>query len=276
MDTNLDRELAKIHSLELLIAREIKRICEKNDIKYFLTAGTLLGAVRHGGFIPWDDDMDIGMLRADYDRFVEVCKTQLGDEFFLQTWQTDPKYPFSYAKVRLNGTHMVEDFSAEGTGHDGLFVDVFPFDNAPDDIKLKKKQAKSYFFYKRLLWIKKGYGKRMRNESLKQCLRYYFFRIVSLAFSYEKSKEKFLSIQTRYNNVSTNNVVTDGSYRYEKECIKKEWVENLAPIKFEDTEFFTFRAKEDYLKYFYGNYMELPPVEKRNRHNRLKVDFGRY
>ena len=77
-----DNELKKIHELELYIACEIKRLCEENNIRYFLTAGTLLGAVRHGGFIPWDDDMDIGMLRADYDRFIEICKTQIGDEFF--------------------------------------------------------------------------------------------------------------------------------------------------------------------------------------------------
>ena len=86
-----EEQLDKIHFLELKIAKEIKRICDKNNIKYFLTAGTLLGAVRHGGFIPWDDDMDIGMLRMDYEKFINACQKDLGKEFFLQTWDTDPE-----------------------------------------------------------------------------------------------------------------------------------------------------------------------------------------
>lgn len=276
MVDNKDYELDKIHELELRIACEIKRICEKNDIRYFLTAGTLLGAVRHGGFIPWDDDMDIGMLREDFNRFVEACKTELGEEYFLQTWDTDPDYPYSFAKIRLNGTHLEEGFSKKGNSHNGLFVDIFPFDNAPNDDKLRKRQGRKYFFYKRLLWIKKGYGTNMMKESFRQRLRYCLFKFVSLFFSYEKGKAKFHSIQTKYNDALTDKVVTDGSYSYNKECIVRKWVDNLEQIKFEDTSFLSYSDKEDYLTYFYGDYMKLPPEEKRNRHQRGKVDFGNY
>jgi len=276
MGVNKDYELEKIHELELRIACEIKRICEKNNIRYFLTAGTLLGAVRHAGFIPWDDDMDIGMLREDFIRFEEVCKTQLGEEFFLQTWDSDSDYPYSFAKVRLNGTHIEEAFSQEGHSHDGLFVDIFPFDNAPDDEKLRKKHARQYFFYKRLLWVKKGYGTNMKSESFRQLVRFYLFKLISLFFSYERGKAKFYKIQTKYNNIPTKKVVTDGSYKYNKECIERKWVENLGPVKFEDVEFLSYNEKEEYLTYFYGDYMKLPPEDKRNRHQRGSVDFGKY
>lgn len=271
-----EEKLNKIHSLELKIALEIKRICEKNDIKYFLTAGTLLGAVRHGGFIPWDDDMDIGMLREDYNKFINACKKDLGKEYFLQNWDTDSEFPFSFGKIRLKGTHFVEGFSENSKACNGIFVDIFPFDNVPDDIKERKLQAKKYFICKRLLWIKKGMGINMKNENFKQKLKYYIFLIFSKFFKYETIKNYFSKTQQKYNKIITEKVVTDGSYSYEKESLKREWIENLELISFEKEMFYSYKNKEEYLKYFYGDYMRLPPLEKRNRHLVRNVDFGIY
>lgn len=273
---NNEDQLQKIHTLELKIALEIKRICEKNDIRYFLTAGTLLGAVRHGGFIPWDDDMDIGMLRNDYNKFIEVCKKDLGNEFFLQTWDTDKQYPFSFAKIRLNGTHFVEAFSENCGAHNGIFIDIFPFDNVPES-KLKRKiQAKKYFICKRLLWIKKGMGTNMKSSGFKQQIKYYTFKIFSCIFKYESIKKYFLNVQTKYNDLQTSRVVTDGSYPYDKESLKRNWVSNLELVKFETEEFLAYKDRVEYLEYFYGDFMKLPPVGERNRHMLQNVDFGPY
>lgn len=269
-------QLNKIHSLELMIAVEIKRICEKNNIKYFLTAGTLLGAVRHSGFIPWDDDMDIGMLREDYEKFIKACAHDLRKEYFLQTWDTDPEFPFSYGKLRLCGTHFIEGFSENSAAHNGIFVDIFPFDNVPDNQREKNIQGKIYFLCKRLLWIKKGMGSNMKKGSIMQKCKYYFFVGFAHLFSYDRIKKYYSEVQQKYNNQRTQLVVTDGSYSYNKESIKREWVENLQPVQFENELFLSYAKKEEYLKYFYGDYMKLPPVEKRNRHQLLNVDFGSY
>ena len=86
----MDDKLRQLQLSELEILKEFVRICEKHHLKYVLTGGTLLGAVRHGGFIPWDDDIDVAMLRADYDRFAQLCKDELGPKFFYQSPATDP------------------------------------------------------------------------------------------------------------------------------------------------------------------------------------------
>lgn len=271
--------LEKIHKYELEIAKEIKRICENNNIKYFLTAGTTLGAVRHGGFIPWDDDMDFGMLRSDYEKFVTVCGQELGKNFWLQTWDTDENFPFSYAKIRLKGTHLIEDFSAESKYVDneqnGLFVDIFPYDSAPDNKIARKIQGVKYYILKRILWIKKGYGKNMKSNK-KQALKYYAFVAFSKFFSYKMVKNRYKKILTKYNSETTLKIVTDGSYKYSKETIDRSLADNLEPIQFEGENFLTYKDTHKYLTHFYGNYMELPPVEKRDGHSVLNVDFGQY
>lgn len=273
---NKDEQLDKLHALELEIAKEIRRICQTHHIPYFLTAGTLLGAVRHGGFIPWDDDMDIGMLREDYERFLEACRTDLGERFFLQTWDTEPDYPFSFAKIRLNETHFREKFSESVKMHDGIFVDIFPFDNVPDDRRAQKRQARRYFVCKRLLWIKKGMGGNMREGPLGQRIRYWCFWLFAHLLPYEGIKRYFKQTQVKFNGQETQKVVTDGSYAYSKEAIDRGWVTHLEPIRFETETFLSYRDREAYLTHFYGDYHKLPPEEKRNRHLLMDVDFGPY
>ena len=270
-------QIRKIQSLELKTAMELKRICEKHNIRYFLIGGTLLGAVRHGGFIPWDDDMDIGMLRPDYERFLKVCESDLSDEYLLQTWDTDPEFPMSYAKIRLKGTKCVEVFAENSRSENkGLFVDIFPFDNAPDDPRERQKQAWRYYFCKRLLWIKKGVGKSMMQESLRQRIRYCIFWLVSCLFRYKDVKRYFRKVQQKYNHLNTQNVVTDGAYSYHKECLRREWVTNLAPVDFESEIFMACQDRHAYLEHRYGDYMTPPPEEKRKGHSFASVDFGIY
>lgn len=116
----------------------------------------------------------------------------------------------------------------------------------------------------------------MKRGSLMQRIKYYSFRICAVFLPYDAVKSYFYRVQTAFNHLDTEKVVTDGSYRYEKESIMRNWVTNLEQIQFENEYFLSFHSKEDYLTYFYGDYMKLPPEDQRNRHEMKHVDFGKY
>lgn len=270
--------LPKLHSCELLIAKEVKRICDENGIKYFMIAGTLLGAVRHKGFIPWDDDMDIGMLREDYENFIKLAKTDLGNQFFLQTPETDSAYGLNFAKILLKDTSLVEA-SAANNAVKGISIDVFPFDAVPESAEEEAKHKRRTYFLRRLLLAKQNYNVCGKNEYVKR-LVYMGLKVIAAFYSREKLCKMLDSECKRYNTVGKTPekiVNIGGAYGYDKETILREWVDSMAEIPFEDTVFAAPVEYISYLEYFYGDYMALPPEEKRyNRHGVVDVDFGPY
>lgn len=126
-------EIKGLQEKELLILKELKRICDTNNLTYFLAYGSLLGAVRHGGVIPWDDDIDVCMNYSDYIRFKEVCSTQLGIDYFLQTDETAPNARMSYLKLRLNKSTLIVDHVVDRDMHHGISIDIYPLYNVPDN-----------------------------------------------------------------------------------------------------------------------------------------------
>lgn len=119
-------ELVKYAQLDLLI--ELDRICKKNGINYFLVGGTLIGAIRHNGFIPWDDDIDVGMLRADYEKFEKACEKDLNPEYAKYDWHIDSASPLPFLKLKIKGTHYREYFSKDSNMNDAIFIDIFPYE----------------------------------------------------------------------------------------------------------------------------------------------------
>lgn len=128
-------ELKRLQDDAKEIVKEIDRVCKELGIGYFACGGTMLGYVRHGGFIPWDDDIDVGMFRADYERFKHEAGAIIDSErFFLQTRETDPNIPYLFSKVRMNGTEYLTEYNVKRDFHKGICVDVFPFDYIPNSL----------------------------------------------------------------------------------------------------------------------------------------------
>lgn len=127
----IDPKLRRLQLAELEILDVFVRVCVKHGLRYYLVGGTLLGAVRHQGFIPWDDDIDVAMPREDYDRFADVAALELGPQYFYQCPETDPYYFLTYAKIRKNGTEVYEERFKNAKFHKGIFIDIFPLDFCP-------------------------------------------------------------------------------------------------------------------------------------------------
>lgn len=261
--------LQHLQKILLEMAKDIDRVCRENNIEYFLTAGSALGAVRHKGFIPWDDDFDITMTTHNYEKFLEIAKKKLDPlKYYIQEGYKD--WPLSYTKIRLRGTCLKEseiwDVSKELSG---IFIDVFPLENAA---KTKLGRIWQYFCVKVL--ISYGLKKRGTKETtfLKRLL-------VRLSFVLET---KFIRIffrkqVERYRNVNTELLGSfSGNLRFNTIFFKREDFGKPIRVPFEDTMMPIPPGYHNILSQIYGDYMQLPPVEKQVCSHLLEIDFGNY
>ena len=260
--------LKRLHNSLLMILDEIDRICRNHDIPYFLDSGTALGAVRHGGFIPWDDDADVGMLREHYETFLEVAKNELSAEFFLQTSETDSEYSKFSAKIRLNNTFFPEKREEASNIHHGIFVDIFPFDYISDD------QKKAISDIKKMRILNRLYSLRVRHpleEGILRKIARCGIKIIPQVKIYNTCTRHM----TKYNLGMTNHVTC---YPYKMNnhmflIFNTSYMNSSIDIGFEGRQYQIMKGYDEYLKIMYGDYMQLPPVEKRVWHFKGDIKF---
>ena len=264
-----EQEKRKLQDTILIIANEIHRICEDNNIKYFMDGGTQLGAVRHGGFIPWDDYFDIGMERKEYERFIEVCRKDLDKtKYYLET-EEDEGYGFAFAKVHLNDTEIIENFSKKAKVHHGIFVDIFPYDNIPDSYISRRIFLVKNHMLKNLIWVKAGYGSEMQRKKMS----YVFFDLIGKIFRLDNLKKIRKKLICKYDGKTTVSCFTSD---YPRNFLKTSWLSKRIKYQFEQDFFWGLSDYDSFLNMLYGDYMKLPPKEKRVVHSTYKIDFGPY
>ncbi len=275
MDEELTNQITQIQRADLGLLQEFDAVCQKLGIGYFVCGGTMLGYMRHGGFIPWDDDIDVGMLRADYNRFLAEAGPLLSDKVFLQTRQSDPTIPYLFSKLRLNNTEYVTKYNALRPFHKGICLDLFPFDAIPDDpVELRafrKEVRKKVRLHNRC--ANKAEAEPINEKgpvNLEELwlrtigfLHRAFYRCVPLKIT----QKAYIKVATRYNSTAkARGLSSVASFvpSYTHICL-----EDLLPyqrVTFSGVDTYVPAKPEVFLTMQYGDFMQMPPLHMQAGH----------
>lgn len=268
--------LKLLHELLFKCLVEFDRICKKHDIKYFLGGGTLLGAVRHKGMIPWDDDMDVMMLRPDYDKFVSVVEQEITDGMFFQSNQTDKQYHSVFTKIRLDNTKFVTRFSCRFPEmHQGIFIDIFVHDHSSNNKIGQKLHVFETLFARSMVFHK------WENTPMHFYGKLKFVCKLVTAFIRKNSFEKLEQIQDKviqkYNKKNTKYLYDGTGEHLRHGAFPAKWLDKTAYLEFNGKMFPVPEKYHEYLQYSYGNYENWIPASLRKAgHDIIQVDFGTF
>lgn len=271
-----DEELEKIQKLETEALKVILRICNMIEINCFLIGGTALGAIRHNGFIPWDDDIDVGMARSDYRLFLEKAPELLPDGYYLQTPYNESVNPYFYSKLRINGTRFVEYSNHKLNMHHGVYVDIFPFDEVPDDDSENRAHFLKTQCLLNLFVLRQSPDMSKPAETFKEKAKA-FFRLLGHITIQLVPHSHFVNTIDRhiqkYNGTGQKAMACLNFPVWKTEYIALDDLYPLKKHRFGDIEALIPNNYDTYLKTHYGNYMQLPPPEKRFGHKPYEVEL---
>lgn len=260
----------KIWKIQLELIEQLQRVCGKYHLRYFATNGTLLGAVRHGGFIPWDDDVDIVMPRPDYEKLMEAAQEEFQEPYFLQSAGNDSGYYRNFLRLRNGSTAGIPLKDWNRRCHNGIFIDIFPLDGCPENklvgiwqrflTQIYSAMANTYVYYPDF-----------ESRVLFRKALFLFAKIYCGIFGYAGLLQKMEQIRSRvpYDTANKVSMITHGS-----RCMvfPREYFEHAQQLTFE---YIKIPVPENYdviLKEHYGNYRELPPKEDRGQHHSIFFD----
>ena len=260
-------DISEIQQMELGIMEYIHEVCHKIGVKYFLAYGSLIGAVRHQGFIPWDDDMDICMLRDDYEKLQNYLIAHPDERYEVMSYKNNVNYVYPFMKIQDNQTYLVEE-DVRIDSNMGIYVDIFPVDGYEDDQAFKDKMTK--IIKKRQLSCYTFKGITNTKSVVNSMIRY-----ISVIIFYFTNTNKYVSQideLAKSRKVEDYELVDYVVYKdMNKPVWKREWLEQVEAGSFEGKEFMIPKHYHEILTSDYGNYMQLPPVEQQVSHHDFKL-----
>jgi len=253
-------DIKKIQKIELDLLEYFDKICKQNNLNYFLAGGTLLGAVRHKGFIPWDDDIDVAMPREDYNKLLNL---KLESNYKILSIENEKKYPMCFAKLINKNTHVKEKGIVEYEQY-GIFIDIFPLDGLGNNKKQAEKLGKKIMFLRKIHLI---IVRQLNNKITFKNIIKGIVKLIDIKFIYNvilKNATKYSFYESEY--VGS---IVGGAKGLDEIFERKIYSESLE-MKFEGKSFKGMKYYNEYLSRMYGNYMEIPPVEKRGGHHTIE------
>lgn len=265
----MEDKLRKLQLTQLEILEKIDKICCENNIQYSLYAGTLLGAGRHQGFIPWDDDLDICMSRENYERFLELWSQVKPEGYILQNKENTPGFTQSFTKIRKEHTTFLQYEWERGRYQTGIFIDIFPFDKMP-----AKKLQRILFCWHVMQY--QLYTREFVPEKSNSLVK--FVSKLLLGINSKKSRkakrEKLIKKITKYNRDKKLEAVSVATIDDLKITFQNDIFDEYTTIQFEDKKYMCVKAWKHFLECKFGNYMQLPPESERQwKHHPIILDF---
>ena len=268
-------KLSTLRAIQLDMLREIDRICRKHNIKYYLSGGSMLGAVRHGGYIPWDDDIDVAFLRGEFERFKKVAPAELGEQYSYQSFTNSDGYHYFFDRVTAKDTYFASKYSDGYEMPKGISVDIFVYDTVPDSKSAQRRHWKRLMRRRLFMNVRwkdepRGSGKsRLISKLLLPILR--LKSMDSYSASYDKATRK-------YEKRVTNTIMAPATDHDWHECMPREWFTDVVPWKFEDVDTFLPKGYDGFLRNWYGDsYMTMLPLAKQQPyHDYYRLDVGSY
>lgn len=273
--TSYKKNITELQKRLLELLSWFHDFCVQHNLRYYILGGTFLGAVRHNGFIPWDDDADVGMPRPDYEKLIEIFKIQgsIDNYFFESTTSNDPNYLYTYGKLYDINTTLVEKLTKPFKR--GIFLDVFPIDGVGNSIKEAKK------YYKKIDRLNLVLTTRMvavsKHRKIYKNMAILLMQIIPNMFIDNKKLALKIDEICKSKDYNTCSYVCNCASTYRaKEIIEKKIIDTFTLYKFESIYLYGPENYEAYLEHIYGNWRCLPPKEKQiTNHNYLKLDLNR-
>lgn len=273
--------LLHVQKCELIILRDVTEICRRHNLSIFGWAGTGIGVLRHGGFVPWDDDIDVGLLASDYDKLIEIIQSDYSEKYSVINSDIDINYPFASTRIMLRGTQFCEEVLSDLPLDLGIFLDVYSFDPVADDEKLYRRQAWDAWFWSHIRMLLsipnpvlpfRGWKAKLVRFVCKSASAVFNLLKIDKSKVYAKEKEA----RRRYMGTDTKRVAYLCDTNRFNQTYYLSDIFPLRELDFSGVKLGFATNLEQHLSCLYGDFMQLPPIECRKNHFPARLDFGRY